>query len=111
MTNARYKWRYSTPCVMEKVNDDNEVVYIGLASEYYYLHPSNIGEMDNIHEIKTLVKSTWLLQVLKHQILGVYVMGAGSKPCTLVHGDHRPSKGPPSFSYNQVNQFSRQVMK
>ena len=101
----------STPCVIEKVNDDNEVVDIGLASAYYYLDPSNVGEMDNIHETKILVLSFWRLQVLEHQILGVYVRGAGSKPCTLVHGDHRPSKGPPSFSYNKVNQFSRQVKK
>ena len=99
----------STPCLMEKVNDDDEVVYIDLASAYHYLDPSNRGEMVDIHETKTLVKSFWRLQLLEHQILGVYVGGAGSKPCTLVHGDHRPSKGPPSFSYNKVNQFYRQV--
>ena len=46
----------STPCVIEKVNDDNEVVYIGLASAYYYLDPSNVGEMDNIHAIKTTIE-------------------------------------------------------
>ena len=101
----------SMSCLMEKVNDDNEVVYIGLASAYHYLDPSNIGGMVDIHETKTLVKSFWRLQVLEHQILGVYVSGAGSKPCTLVHGDHRPSMCPPSFSYNKVNQFSRQVKK
>ena len=69
----------STPCVIEKVNDDNEVVYIGLASAYYYLDPSNVGEMDNIHEIKTLMTLPWRLQILEHEILGVYVSGADSK--------------------------------
>ena len=45
------------PCVMGKINDDNEVVYIDLASAYHYLDPSNRGEMVDIHETKTLVTS------------------------------------------------------
>ena len=105
----------SMSCLMEKVKYDNEVVYIGLASTYHYLDPSNIGGMVDIHETKILVLSFWRLQVLEHQILGVYVSDsdAGSKPCTVggVHGDHRPYMCPPSFSYNKVNQFSRQVTK
>ena len=49
--------------------------------------------MENINKIKTLVKSLWRLQVLEHQVLGVYVSGAGSKPCTVggVHDDDRPT--------------------
>ena len=45
------------PCVVGKINDDNEVVYIDLASAYHYLDPSNRGEMVDIHETKTLVTS------------------------------------------------------
>ena len=47
----------STPCLMEKVNDDDEVVYIDLTSAYHFLDPSNRGEMVDIHETKTLVTS------------------------------------------------------
>ena len=98
---------------MGKINNDDEVVYIDLASAYHYLDPSNRGEMVDIHETKTLVTSPWRLEVLEHQILGVYVSGANSKPCAVggVHGDHRPTMWPPSFSNNKVNQFSRQVTK
>ena len=101
------------PCLMGKINNDDEVVYIDLASAYHYLDPSNIGEIKNIQDIKTLMESPWRLKVLELEILKVHISGDGSKPCTVggVHGDHRPTMWPATFSYNKVNQFSRQVMK
>ena len=101
------------PCLMGKINNDDEVVYIDLASAYHYLDPSNRGEIKNIQDIKTLMESPWRLKVLEPEILKVHISGDGSKPCTVggVHGDHRPTMWPPSFSYNKVNKFSRQLTK
>ena len=60
--NARYKWRLPHGPSFDALSDgkgkyDDEVVYIDLTSAYHFLDPSNRGEMENIHEIKTLVKS------------------------------------------------------
>ena len=119
IANPTYKWQFQhdpffNALFDEKLNDDNEVVYLDLASAYHYLNTSNINELENHPDMKTLLKSPWLrLRVLEDELLGDCVEGAGSKTCTLGqnHGDHRPSMWPPSFSYNKVDRFSRQAIE